>query len=117
MSKKNSRQILQKNDGRRFIAKSFAAMRSDDLTIWDYKQAAPTFREATKDLPLPLFVKFTFIMSKDTPFDWLNIGQSVADQMQKAGWVRNDNRHYLMPIFENKVYISPEHAGVVITIL
>lgn len=116
-STKNHKQILRKLDGTPFIAKAFATMRQENITRWDYKMGAAYFRECTQSRDLPLFLKFTFIMSIDAPFDFQNIVQGPLDQMQKYGWLLNDNRKCVVPIFNPRVYIHPEKVGVIITIL
>lgn len=116
-STKNHTRIMKRKDGTRFIGKGAATMAAEKVQVWDYKAGAAAFREATKNLPFPLFVKFTFIMSTDAHFDYLNLTQGPADLMQKCGWIRNDSRKHIVPIFNPIVYVHPEKAGVVISVL
>lgn len=116
-STKNHTRIMKRRDGTRFIGKAAATVAAEKIQVWDYKGGAHAFRIATQDKPLPLFLLFTYIMSTDAHFDFLNLTQGPADQMQKCGWIRNDSRKHLVPVFNPRVYIHPEKTGVVISIL
>lgn len=116
-SSKNTMRIMKRRDGSQFIMKGKIATKGEKLTEWDYKGGASAFRNVCEHLPSPLFIKFTFIMSADIAFDFGNLSQGPADQMQKYNWIRNDNRREFVPIYNPIVYIHPAMAGLVISVL
>lgn len=71
------------------------------------------FIEATKDLPRPLHVKFTFIRKSKHKFDYINPLQTMQDAMQEFGWLPDDNSDEIKPYFGDYIY-DKEHSGCLI---
>jgi hypothetical protein len=99
-SSKNSKRIVKNKAGRLFLIKSKQALEGD-------KEIAPymilnrdIFKEMTANKKPPLTVHFKFFRKTKRRFDYINILQSLADNMVKHGWLRDDCADEFLPVFE-----------------
>lgn len=99
-SSKNSKQIFQTKEGRRFIAKSDAALKNEKTILRVLMLYRQRWQEMIKDKPYPLRVSLKIYRKTDTRFDYVNIVQLLFDCMQKAYWFPDDDAKHLIPIFE-----------------
>lgn len=80
---------------------------------WKHKDA---FREATKDLPRPYFIHFTFIRNRDNYWDITAPTETIADEMVRQGWINDDCIYEFIPVF-GKPRIDRNEPGTIIRIL
>lgn len=99
-SSKNSKQIFQTKDGRRFIAKSDAALKNEKTILRVLMLYRQRWQEMIKDKPYPLRVSLKIYRKTDARFDYVNIVQLLFDCMQKAYWLPDDDAKHLIPVFE-----------------
>lgn len=99
-SSKNSKQIFQTKDGRRFIAKSDAALKNEKTILRVLMLYRKQWQAMIKDKPYPLRVSLKIYRKTDIRFDYVNIVQQLFDCMQKANWLPDDDAKHLIPVFE-----------------
>jgi len=109
-SSKNSRQWT----GKYFItSKTVAKYRR--LTYGDYIKMKDSFRKEFDQLELPVYVSFKFIRGSHRKFDYVNPLQTVQDDMEKHGWIDDDNCDNIIPVLEVYEY-DKKKPGVIIKI-
>lgn len=109
-SSKNSRQWT----GKYFItSKTVTKYRQETNSV--YITLKKSFREEFDKLELPVYVTFKFLRGSRRKFDYVNPLQTVQDDMEKHGWIDNDNCENLIPVLEKYEY-NKEAPGVIITL-
>ncbi len=110
-SSKNSKQWTGK-----FLVHSKQAQKYYKDTHDFWKKFGPQFRQATKNLPKPYRVEFTFIRGSRHKFDYVNPLQTVLDLMVRYNWIDDDNADEIKPYFGDYSY-DKDNPGVVIKII
>ena len=107
-SSKNHRQLFKnKSTGKMFIAKPQKAKAAEDGLMVQLKTNKQRWRMMialkeklfSPDGYYPLRVQFKIYRKNNQRFDYVNIVQSLADQMVKAGYLPDDNADYFIPVF------------------
>jgi Holliday junction resolvase RusA-like endonuclease len=94
-----------------FIAKPKKAKDAEDglmiqlksnIREWNKMKNSPRALSLTtyEKREFPLRVQFTIYRKNKQRFDYVNIIQSLADQMVKAGYLQDDSADYFIPVFE-----------------
>ncbi|MDR2457831.1 MAG: hypothetical protein LBD41_05055 [Clostridiales Family XIII bacterium] len=99
-SSKNSKRIVKNKAGKLFLVKSKQALLGDKEIKPYMIYFRDIFLEMTNTKPPPLVVRFKFYRRTRGRFDYINILQSLADNMVKYGWLRDDCADEFLPIFE-----------------
>lgn len=103
-SSKNSKQIFRnRKTGKSFIAKSNSSMKSEDGLLLQLKSNISRWRGMVMMKAInggPLRVQFKIYRKTMQRFDYVNIIQSLSDQMVKAGYLPDDSADYFIPVFE-----------------
>lgn len=81
-----------------------------------WREQRDSFREATKDLPRPYFIHFTFIRKVNNYWDVTAPTETIADEMVKQGWINDDNIYEFIPVF-GRPRIDKQEPGTIIKIL
>lgn len=74
------------------------------------------FLDLIKDKQAPYKIEFKFIRSTKRRFDYLNLAQTVTDEMVKHGYLIDDDYKNIIPYFQ-PVEFDKNHPGVVIVVL
>lgn len=86
-------------------------------TKYQYKKLSTKFKERTGQKKYPLKVRFTFIRDSLRSFDLINAAQVIQDLMVEHNWIEDDSSDYIIPVFNENVYYSKEHQGIIIEVL
>lgn len=84
---------------------------------YQYAASAGEFRKAVSGKTFPLHIKFRFIRDSKRKFDFINAAQIICDMMVKHKWIEDDSTDFIVPYFNELVFLDKEHAGVEIIIL
>jgi len=110
-SSKNSKQLFKnRGTGKMFIAKSNKSKGAESglliqlkSNIVEWAKMKHTKFIGVQQLILksyPYRVQFKIYRKNKQRFDYVNIIQSLADQMVKAGYLPDDSADYFIPVFE-----------------
>lgn len=119
-SSKNSKTIGFYYQGRkkvRTLVDSPSTKVYKSKTKLQYKTLSKKFREESKGKEYPLKVRFTFIRDSLRKFDLINAAQVVQDMMVRYDWIEDDSSDYIIPVFNEHVFYSKEHQGIIIEVL
>lgn len=111
-SKKNSRRFV--GHGMLIASKACMQYYKDSQPYWE--QEKDDFLEMIKDLKPPYKVEFTFVRQTKRRFDYMNLGQTVADEMVKYRWILDDDFKNLNPSF-GEVQFDRNNQGVIIKVI
>lgn len=67
--------------------------------------------EATKNLEFPYEIEFFFYRDSKRKFDYINVLQIIADLLQKAEYLKDDDAYHFIPIFKGFEVTTKEKAG------
>ncbi len=111
-SKKNSRRWIGKN----MLIASKACMQyyKDSQPFWEKER--DDFLDMIKDVEPPYKVEFTFVRQTKRKFDYLNLAQTVSDEMVKHRWILDDDFKNLIPYF-GEVEFDKNNPGVIIKLI
>lgn len=70
-----------------------------------------------KGLDDPLEIEFYFFRDSKRRFDYINALQIVADLMQKAGWLDDDDADHFLPIFTGYEVTDKKNSGFKLRII
>lgn len=74
------------------------------------------FMDLIFDLPRPLYIGMYFIRKSKHRFDYINLAQTVQDEMQYQGWIEEDDADSFKPYFRDYSY-NKENPGCYIYVL
>lgn len=101
--------------GKYFIpSKNTIAWRKNTKQEWLSQRLR--FIEEISKLPTPYYIELTFVRKSKHRFDYINIAQSVMDEMKHHGWLSDDDADNVKPYFGDYIY-DKENPGVIIRIL
>ena len=96
--------VPSSKNGRRWTGKYFiaskAVMNYRKATKDRYTELTEEFKDAIKDLELPVKISFEFVRGTRHKFDYINPAQTVQDDMVKYGWIEDDNAEFIIPAFK-----------------
>lgn len=69
-----------------------------------------------KDKEIPYKVEFQFVRQTKRRFDYMNLGQTITDEMVKYGYLKDDDFRNIIPYFA-PVEFDKNHPGVIIKVL
>lgn len=100
-SAKNSMQIVtRKSDGRQFIVKSAKAKQAEKGIYKQLETQMETWYQMTDGLFYPLGIRFKMYRESHARFDFVNLAQSILDQMVAVKYIEDDNMKCVIPIFD-----------------
>lgn len=101
-SSKNSRQILRRDNGKPFIAKSVSAKRQEKDMLWQFKDNVirAAWKRMISGKALPLRLHFLIYRRTNQRFDYINIVQNLLDILVSAHYLEDDNANIVIPVFE-----------------
>lgn len=101
-SSKNSRQILRRDNGKPFIAKSVSAKRQEKDMLWQFKDNVirAAWKRMISGKVLPLRLHFLIYRRTNQRFDYINIVQNLLDILVSAHYLEDDNANIVIPVFE-----------------
>lgn len=107
-SSKNHRQLFKnRSTGKMFIAKPKKAKDAEDGLMLQLKSNIRRWKKMQRERDphlegehYPIRVSFKIYRKNKQRFDYVNIIQSLADQMVKAGYMPDDSADYFIPVFE-----------------
>lgn len=112
-SKKNSRRFI-KQQNRSIASKACMKYYKDSQQYWEQNKVQ--FLNLIQNKQVPYKIEFTFIRSTKRRFDYLNLAQTVADEMVKYGYLVDDDFNNLIPYFA-PVQFDKNNPGVIIKVL
>lgn len=71
------------------------------------------FQYVVAMLDSPIYVELTFIRESKHKFDYINLCQTILDEMVTHDWITDDNADNIKPYFGDFIY-DPEHPGTII---
>jgi len=112
--------VPSSKNGRRWTGKYFiaskAVMNYRKATKDRYTELTEEFKDAIKDLELPVRISFEFVRGTRHKFDYINPAQTVQDDMVKYGWIEDDNAEFIIPAFKEYSY-DKKNPGVWIELI
>lgn len=120
-SSKNHKEIkwrIKKNKNVPFISnnKNVINYMNDMLPLYNSKRSK--FKKLIKDIPLPIYLEFCFIMPTYGIWDFNNLTQLVCDMIQKANWLPGDDVNVLLPVPRLKrgyfYFVDKPNTGVIL---
>ena len=70
-----------------------------------------------KGLDDPLEIEFYFFRDSKRLFDYINVLQIIADLLQKAGWLDDDDAAHFIPIFTGYEVTDKKNSGFKLRII
>lgn len=101
--------------GKYFIA-SEATQYWRKITEHQWLMQKDRFLAVTKDLPKPLHIQFIYVRKSRHKYDFINLCQTIQDEMKVHGWIEDDNVEFLKPYPGDDSY-NKLHAGCFIKVL
>jgi len=98
-SKKNSKRCYKAN-GRTVVLSSKAYMNSLPLMHSELNRNYEKWCKILEGKSPPYRILFTIYRGSNAPFDFPNICQGIFDEMQKLGYIPDDNYNFLNPLYE-----------------
>ena len=99
-SSKNSRQIFRTKSGRTIIAKSNASKQNERDLCFLLNIYRKEWERLTTGKKYPLKVHYFIYRKTKRRWDWQNITQGIADAMQMAGWLPDDDVEHYTPVYD-----------------
>lgn len=97
-SSKNSRKVIVQR-GRVLVLKSDAAKKDESTFAEQLAVQLEKWRDMTKGLQYPYYVKFCFFRGRLGRWDFANLVQGIADAMVKAGYIPDDDVDHFIPVY------------------